>query len=289
MKKQNEKTKEKQTKNENILGYYLKDINKIPLLTREEEKIIARKAANGNEKARETLINANLRFVVKIAKKYQGYGLPLPDLINEGNIGLMKAVNYFDADMGYHFITYAVWWVKSSILNAIAKNGKIIRIPLHWKNKMIQIEKTRQMIQDNTMLKNDLTDIAESMGMEIDKVKEIMMLGQDVISLDQPINERGGASAISEFLESDSQSSPEEQVFNSCLKEEIDKVLGTLNKRDANVIKARFGLKDGMPMTLEEIGDLYNISREGVRVIENKVIKSLQESSEISRLESFVA
>ena len=289
MKKQNGKNKERKKECENILGYYLRDINKIPLLTREEEEKIAREASNGNKKARERLITANLRFVVKIAKKYQGHGLPLSDLINEGNIGLMKAVNYFDVDRGYHFITYAVWWIKSSILNAIAKKGKIIRMPLHWKSKMIQIEKTKQMIQDNKMLKNNLSDVAELLCMDIDQVQEIMMLGQDVISLDQPIHENEGASSISEFLESDSQLSPEDQVFFSCLKEEIEKVLKTLSKRDANVIKARFGLNDGIPMTLEETAELYNISREGVRLIENKVIKNLQESSEISRLESFVA
>ena len=288
MKKTNEDKKEKTSGSENILGYYLKEINKIPLLSKEEEKILSRQAIKGNKNAREKLINANLRFVIKIAKKYQGNGLPLEDLINEGNIGLMKAVDHFDADMGFHFITYAVWWIKSSILNAIAKNGKIIRMPLHWKSKLIQIEKTRQIIQDNNILKNDHSDVAEMLGMEIEKVKEIMMFGQDVISLDQPIHENEGAS-FSEFLESDSQSSPEEQVFSSCLKEEIAKVLKTLNGRDANVIKARYGLTDGIPMTLEEIGDRYNMSREGVRLIENKVIKNLQESNNISRLESFVA
>ena len=289
MKKKNHKNKGIWNGSDNILDYYLRDINKIPLLTREEEEETAKKAANGDNKAREKLINANLRFVVKIAKKYQGHGLPLSDLINEGNIGLLKAVDYYDVSRGYHFITYAVWWIKHSIQNAIARKGKIIRMPLHWKSRMIQIEKTRQMIQDNKILKNNLSDIADLLGMNVDKVREIMMLGQDVVSLDQPINENEGATLGSDFLESDNQLSPEEHVFYSSLKEEIEKILKTLSKRDANIIKSRFGLIDGIPLSLEETGDLYKLSREGVRLIENKVLKILQESSEISRLESFVA
>jgi len=278
-----------QNNSDNILEYYLKDINKVPLLTREQEIEIAREAARGNKIARDKLINANLRFVVRIAKRYQGHGLPLTDLINEGNLGLIKAVEHFDVDRGYHFISYAVWWVRQSILTAIAEKSRMIRMPLYWNSKFIQIDKSKESGMDQQSNRNEISDMANELGMNAEKLLEIIVFKQDILSLDQPSNDSQKASPIGDFLESGHHTSPEEQVMNNALQDDIKRLLDTLNNREAEVIRARYGLVDGIPKSLEEIGDHFNLSKEGVRQIEKRALKQLKHHSCIRVLEPYVA
>ena len=290
MKKNSSKKKELSVNNrENILDSYLSDVGKIPLMTRDEEQIIAIKAAKGEKSAREKLINANLRFVVRIAKKYQGQGLPLMDLINEGNIGLIKAAEHFDASRGFHFISYAVYWIRQCIMMAIAEKARIIKTPLNWNSKMVQIEKARQFTQYKETHDNEVKEIAGQLGMETEKVAEIVKYGQEILSLDQPYSDTGDKTAWVEYLECENIQSPEEYVINDSLGEEIKKVLNTLEEKEAAVVKARFGLGDGYEKSLEEIGDDHNMSKERVRQIEIKALGALKHSARKGMLEPFVA
>jgi RNA polymerase primary sigma factor len=274
---------------EDIVDSYLREISHIPLLSREEEEKFAREAAQGNMVSRDKLIKANLRFVVKIAKNYQGRGLPLLDLISEGNIGLIRALEHCDVDRGFHFISYAVWWIRQSILMAIAEKARIIRVPVHWNIKLNEIEKVREGLQDNQGMGNDIEKIAGHVGMDSEKVQELVMLGQDVLSLEQPVNVNNTSTSFGDFLENEKLESPEDHAIKMTLQEEIEKVLKTLGDKEANIIRARYGLGNKRPMSLEEIGERYNMSKEGIRQIENKAIKQLQSPDRRSRLESFVA
>jgi len=289
MNKKNNKKAEKAGDNDDIVKRYLREISSIPLLSREDEVKIAREAAQGSITARDKLVKANLRFVVKIAKKYQGRGLPLLDLISEGNIGLVRAVDHFDVERGFHFISYAVWWVRQSILMAIAEKSRFIRVPLHWNSKLIEIDKARQLFQDTPYSENDINKLADITGMNTKMIEELVMLGQDTLSLEQPLNDQDPSLTYGEFLETQNQLSPEEYAVNITLREEIEKVLKTLGDREANILRARFGLGNQIPMSLEEIGDIYHISKEGVRQIENKALKQLQSAGLRSRLGSYVA
>jgi RNA polymerase primary sigma factor len=275
--------------NEDIVKRYLREISNIPLLSREEEIKIAQEAAQGNAAARDKLIKANLRFVVKIAKKYQNRGLPLLDLISEGNIGLVKAIDHYDVERGFHFISYAVWWVRQSILMAISEKSRLIRVPLHWNAKLIEIDKARQLFQDTQCSGNDIEKIADITGINTKMVEELVMLGQDTLSLEQPLNDRDSSLTYGELLENQMQLSPEEYAVNVTLSDEIEKVLKTLGDKEAGILRARFGHGNHRPMSQEEIGDIYHISKEGVRQIENKALKQLQASGLRCRLESYVA
>ena len=275
--------------NEDITESYLKEMGRIPLLSREEEQKIAKEAVKGNKAARDTLIKSNLRFVVRIAKKYQGRGLPLLDLISEGNIGLMKAVEHYDVDRGLRFISYAVWWIRQSIMMAVVEKSRFIRMPLHWNAKLIEIERVRQKFQDNQKSGNDFEKIADHVGLDTEKVKELVMLGQEALSLEMPIIDSDETLSYGDFLESENQKSPEDYALNSTLHDEIEKLLDTLGEREANILRARYGLGDCPAMSLEEIGDYYNLSKEGIRQIENRAIKRLQSPDRRSKLESFVA
>ena len=290
-KKRNRKSQkaEKLNDNEDIVDSYLREISLIPLLSREEEENAARESAQGSMAARDKLIKANLRFVVKVAKKYQGRGLPLLDLVNEGNIGLIKAVERYDVERGFHFISYAVWWIRQSILMAIAEKARPIRVPLHWNTKLMEIERARRLFQDSPNPGNEIEQIAEQVGMEPEKVQELLILGQDALSLEQPVNDTNTSSSFGDFLENKDQMSPEDHAVSISLQEEIKKVLETLEDREAEIIRARYGLDNHRPLSLEEIGDRFHISKEGIRQIENKAIKQLQSPERRSRLEAFVA
>lgn len=275
---------------ESIMKSYLKDINRIPLLTREEEDDIARKAAQGDKKARDKLLNANLRFVVKIARKYQGRGLPLLDLISEGNIGLIKAVEHFDVERGFHFISYAVWWIRQSILMAISEKGRFIRMPVYWNNKCVQIEKAQQEIQESQVSKQEeIKELSRFLNMGAEKIKELIIFTQDVTSLEHPINGSQNAPTIGDFLESDNQLSPLDHAVYVNLQEKIEEALNTLNKKEADIIRARYGLGEQNPMSLEEIGDRYKMSKEGIRQIETKALQNLRHPVRRNKLEAFVA
>ena len=274
---------------ENILSIYLKEINNIPLLSREDEDKYARLAADGDESAREILIKANLRFVVNVAKKYQNRGIPLSDLINEGNIGLMNAIEKYDVDRGYHFISYAVWWIKQSILKSIGEKSRMIRLPLNRAGELVQIERARKELFAENGMDPELQEIAEAVGLDEEHVRDLINISRDLVSIDNPINSGEKESALlSDYIVDSRTPQPEEIVIDSSLKAEINKLLETLTEKEADIIEQRFGLNGLIPMSLKEIGDRYNLTKERIRQIEKKAIDRLKHVSRSRYLESFV-
>ncbi|MCX7948640.1 MAG: RNA polymerase sigma factor RpoD/SigA [Treponemataceae bacterium] len=273
---------------ENVLSIYLKEINKIPLLTREEEDAIARAAAQGDKAARDKLAAANLRFVVNVAKKYQNQGIPLSDLISEGNIGLLHAIERYDVNKGYHFISYAVWWIRQAILKAICEKSRMIRLPLNRANELVQIEKARRTME-GTSSDEEIQEIARILDMDASHVADLINISREMVSLESPVYTDKDASSIGDFLEDTTYKAPEEQAIENALKEDIDAVLATLTQKEAEVIRYRFGLNGYAPMSLKEIGDRFNLTKERIRQIEKKALKRLQHPSRRQYLESYVA
>ncbi len=274
---------------DNILSTYLKEINKIPLLTREEEYTLAIAAASGDPSAKEKLIRANLRFVVNVAKKYQNQGLPLMDLISEGNIGLMNAVDRFDADKGYHFISYAVWWIRQAILKAVCEKSRLIRLPLNRANELVQIEKARKVVINNRSEESELREIAELLNMDKDHVSDILNIAREMVSLDSPVYADRDSSSVGDFIEDERYSLPEEQAIVNNLRADIDEVLSSLTEKEAEIIRFRFGLNGHKAMSLKEIGEVFKLTKERIRQIEKKAIKRMQHPSRMNKLEAYVA
>jgi RNA polymerase primary sigma factor len=274
---------------ENILSIYLKEINKVPLLTREEEQKYARGAADGDTFAKNKLIQANLRFVVNVAKKYQNQGLPLADLISEGNIGLMNAIDRFDVSKGYHFISYAVWWIRQAILKAICEKSRMIRLPLNRANELVQIEKMRKELQSGSKGDPEIHEIAKALDMREEHVADLINISRDMVSLDTPIYDEKDSSILSDFVEDKGQKAPEESVIDRSLREDINSVLDTLSGKEADIIQYRFGLNGKRPMSLKEIGNRYKLTKERIRQIEKKALKRLQHPSRSHALRSYIA
>ena len=274
----------------NTLYLYMQEINRIPLLSKEEEEKIARLAAEGNKAARDKLVNSNLRFVISIAKKYQNKGLLLEDLISEGNMGLMSAVNHFDASKGYRFITYAVWWIRQSIIKAINEKGRMIRLPGNKSNELIQIDKTRQVIFNESKLSGDaeINKIAEYLEMPLKKAENLLSISQDVLSLDDPAIRHESSITFKDMIEDDHNAAPIDNAVSSVLREELEDGLNGLESRAAEVIRHRYGLGDSGTLTLKEIGVRYNLSRERVRQIEKRALAKLQHYSKRKKLESYI-
>ena len=272
--------------NDNV-RMYLKDIGKISLLSLEEEQEISHRIAAGDEEAKKILAESNLRLVVSIAKRYVGRGLLFLDLIQEGNIGLMKAVDKFDFEKGYKFSTYATWWIRQAITRALADQARTIRVPVHMVetiNKMARIE--RQMALDlNREPTNE--ELAKKMGLSLDKIVEIRKIGQDPVSLETPIGEEDD-SHLGDFLADKDTMSPEEAATYESLKEELKKVLETLTKREEEVLELRFGLYDGTCHTLEEVGKKFGVTRERIRQIEAKALRKLRHPSRAKKLKDFL-
>ena len=265
---------------------YLKEIGKIELLNADQERDIAQRMADGDEEAKEMLINSNLRLVVSIAKKYMNRGLSLLDLIQEGNIGLIKAVDKFDYTKGFKFSTYATWWIRQAITRAIADQARTIRIPVHMVetiNKLTRVQ--RQLVQD---LGREPTteELAKEMSMEPAKIREIQKISQDPISIDKPVGEEED-SHLADFISNDELAAPEEEVARILLKEDLIKALNSLTERERKVIELRFGLKDGIPMTLEQVGKKLGVTRERIRQIEAKAIRKLSRASSSKKLEGY--
>jgi RNA polymerase primary sigma factor len=273
---------------ENTLSLYLKEINRIPLLTREEEDSAARKAAEGNKAARDKLVNANLRFVVNVAKKYQGQGLPLSDLISEGNIGLLNAVERYDTEKGYHFISYAVWWIRQAILKAICEKSRMIRLPLNRANELVQIEKARKMVQNLYGTDAEIKEVARLLNMDSEHVAEIINISRDLVSLENPLY-ADKDSSVGDFVEDENYKAPEDHAVEAALEEDIESVLDTLNKKEADIIRFRYGLGNKAPLSLKELGDRFNLTKERIRQIEKKALKRLQHPSRQKLLASYVA
>ncbi|MDR1390373.1 MAG: RNA polymerase sigma factor RpoD/SigA [Treponema sp.] len=272
---------------ENTLAMYLREINRVPLLSREEEDKCAREAAKGSEAARNRLVTGNLRFVVNVAKKYQGQGIPLEDLISEGNIGLLNAISRYDVDKGYHFISYAVWWIKQAILKAICEKSRMIRLPLNRANELVQIEKARKMVQTDS--RSETKEVARLLVMDQKHVENLLNISRDMVSLENPLHEDKNSSSLGDFVEASAYAPPEEEVMNRVLQDDIESVLDTLEKKEADVIRYRFGLGLEAPLSLKEIGDRFNLTKERIRQIEKVALKRLQHPLRRGVLESYVA
>ncbi len=266
---------------------YLKEIGKVPLLDPDEELELAKQMAQGNAMARRRLAEANLRLVVSIAKRYVGRGMLFLDLIQEGNLGLIKAVEKFDYTKGYKFSTYATWWIRQAITRAIADQARTIRIPVHMVetiNKLIRV--SRQLVQE---LGRDPhpNEIAKELNMSIDKVREIMKIAQEPVSLETPIGEEED-SHLGDFIPDDDAPAPSEAASFLLLKEQLGDVLDTLTPREAMVLKLRFGLEDGRARTLEEVGKEFNVTRERIRQIEAKALRKLRHPSRSKKLKDYL-
>lgn len=273
----------------NILSMYLKEINRIPLLTPEEELSLAKRAQKGDEFARKRMIEANLRFVVNVAKKYQNQGMPLIDLINEGNIGLMTALDKFDPDKGYHFISYAVWWIRQSVMKAINEKSRAVRLPLNRTNELLQIQKAqRSLMKDLSTDDPTMEDIGTLTGFEPEHVSSLLSISRDLISLDAPVFNDGSTSNIGDFIEDESQN-PEQSLMDASLKEDVRSLLATLSDKEREIIELRFGLEGKTPMSLKEIGELYNLTKERIRQIEKKALERLRNPSKSKMVESYIA
>ncbi len=266
---------------------YLKEIGKIPLLSVDEEITLAQDMMQGDEKAKKKLAEANLRLVVSIAKRYVGRGMLFLDLIQEGNLGLMKAVEKFDYQKGFKFSTYATWWIRQAITRAIADQARTIRIPVHMVetiNKLVRIQ--RQLVQE---LGRDPSaeEIAVEMGMDVDKVREIMKIAQEPVSLETPIGEEED-SHLGDFIPDDEVLAPAEAATFIMLREQLAEVLGTLTLREQKVLRLRFGLDDGRARTLEEVGKEFDVTRERIRQIEAKALRKLRHPSRSKKLKDFL-
>ncbi len=266
---------------------YLKEIGKIPLLTKEEEVELAKRIEAGDESAKKELAEANLRLVVSIAKKYIGRGMSFLDLIQEGNLGLIKAVEKFDYTKGYKFSTYATWWIRQSITRSIADQGRTIRVPVHMIeniNKLTRIQ--RQLVQE---LGREPTpeEIAEQMDVEVDKVIDMIRIAQKPISLETPIGEEED-SQLGDFIEDDHIESPDAVTTQIMLKEQLLEVLDTLTPREQQVLRLRFGLDDGRTRTLEEVGNVFDVTRERIRQIEAKALRKLKHPSRSRKLKDYL-
>ena len=271
-----------------VLSTYLKAIDKIPLLTYEEEYDLALKAKNGDKKARERLINSNLRFVVSVAKKFRGQGIPLEDLINEGNIGLMTAVDKFEPEKGYHFISYAVWWVRQAILKALAEQSRPVRLPLNRSNELIQIVRAKnELLKSGENSDPSAEDIAEKTGLERNLVKSLIDITREMISFDSPIKgDEEGDSSYFDFVEDKSQT-PEEDVVNHMMEKDVRSLLGVLGDKERDIIEKRYGFNGREPMSLKAIGDEYNLTKERIRQIEKSALEKLRNNGDSVGLEYY--
>ena len=265
---------------------YLREIGQVPLLTHDEEIEYAKKAYEGDEEASQKLIESNLRLVVSIAKKHTNRGLKLLDLIQEGNIGLMKAVEKFEYTKGYKFSTYATWWIRQAITRAIADQGRTIRIPVHMIETINKIKKESRIYLQETGKDASPEILAERLGMEVEKIKAIQEMNQEPISLETPVGSEED-SELGDFVEDQKTTSPYEATNRAILREELDGVLKTLSPREEKVLRYRYGLDDSSPKTLEEVGKIFNVTRERIRQIEVKALRKLRHPSRKKKLEDF--
>ena len=277
-------------RDENTIEMYLKEINRIPLLSREDEEKYAVLAAKGDKDAREILIKSNLRFVVNVAKKFRNKGLPMADLINEGNIGLINAIEKYDVSRGYHFISYAVWWIRQAILKAIGEKSKMIRLPLNRFGELVQIDRARKVMYESLGREPDAAEIAEHLKMDKKDVAELLSISREYVSLDTPVKPgTRDSSLLGDFIEDDKYPQPEEEAVNESLRTEVSKLLEKLPEKEAVILKQRYGLAGEKPKSLKEIGDLLHLTKERIRQIEKRAILRLKAMPMTQELQAYAS
>ncbi|MCI6365714.1 MAG: RNA polymerase sigma factor RpoD/SigA [Spirochaetia bacterium] len=278
---------------ENVLATYLKEINKIPLLSNEEEVKLAEKAAAGDKLAKNKIINANLRFVVTIAKKYQKKGLDIEDLISEGNIGLINAIEKFDVSKGYRFISYAVWWIRQSILKAICEKSRPIRLPLNRANELVRIEHAKKELYSTGLSLNEedeITEVANMLNMDSTHVREMINISKEMASLDSEIYGKDNSYiTMGEMLEDTRYAAPDTKLIEEDMNRELNDVIDTLKPNEAQVLRMRYGLDGQKPMSLKEVGEAFDLTKERIRQIEKIAIKRMRCPVRARRLSSYVA
>ncbi len=263
---------------------YLREIGKIPLLTAEEELALAKKVVKGDKRAKDAMAEANMRLVVSIAKRYVGRGLDLLDLIQEGNTGLLRAVEKFDPERGFKFSTYATWWIRQAITRAIADQARTIRIPVHMVETINKLLRTQRRLTQELNREPTNDEIAAAMEMDVDKVEHIMKIKQDISSLDASVRDDEEDSVLGDFIEDEDAKTPTESASEQLLKEQVKQILGTLTEREQKILKLRFGLEDGKSHTLEEVGQEFSVTRERIRQIEAKALAKLRKNKDTRRL-----
>ena len=269
---------------------YLREIGKIPLLTPEEEAELAQRIVKGDKKAKDKMVESNMRLVVSIAKRYGGRGLDFLDLIQEGNTGLLRAVEKFDPDKGFKFSTYATWWVRQAITRAIADQARTIRIPVHMVETINKVLRTTRKLTTELNREPTNEEIAKALDMEPEKVDYVMRIKQDIASLDASVGREGDDedSVLGDFVEDEERDSPEDSAANQILKEQLSEILATLTEREQKIIRLRFGIGGGRPHTLEEVGNEFDVTRERIRQIEAKALSKLRKNKETKKLHEYL-
>lgn len=267
---------------------YLREIGKIPLLTSEEELALAHRVVAGEKKAKDQMAEANMRLVVSIAKRYVGRGLDLLDLIQEGNTGLLRAVEKFDPDRGFKFSTYATWWIRQAITRAIADQARTIRIPVHMVETINKLLRTQRRLTQELNREPSNDEIGAAMEMDVDKVEHIMKIKQDISSLDASVRDDEEDSVLGDFIEDEDAKPPSESASEQLLKEQVRQILGTLTEREQKILKLRFGLEDGKSHTLEEVGQEFSVTRERIRQIEAKALAKLRKHKDTRKLHEYL-
>lgn len=270
---------------------YLREIGKIPLLSSDEEMELARRIIEGDKKAKDKMAEANMRLVVSIAKRYSGRGLDFLDLIQEGNTGLLRAVEKFDPDKGFKFSTYATWWIRQAITRAIADQARTIRIPVHMVETINKLLRTQRRMTQELNREPTIEELAKELEMEPEKVEYVMKIKQDISSLDAGVGRDGddeGESVLGDFIEDEGTISPEESASNQLLKEQVKDLLGTLSDREQKIVRMRFGLDSGKSHTLEEVGQEFAVTRERIRQIEAKALAKLRKHKDAKKLYTYL-
>jgi len=267
---------------------YLREIGKIPLLSADEELALAKRVVAGDKEAKDQMAEANMRLVVSIAKRYVGRGLDLLDLIQEGNTGLLRAVEKFDPDKGFKFSTYATWWIRQAITRAIADQARTIRIPVHMVETINKLLRTQRRLTQELNREPTNEEIAKEMEIDVDKVEHIMKIKQDISSLDASIRDDEEDSVLADFIEDEDTISPEESATGQLLKEQVKDMLGALTEREQKILKLRFGLEDGKSHTLEEVGQEFSVTRERIRQIEAKALAKLRKHRDAKKLHDYI-
>ncbi|HEX5132063.1 MAG TPA: RNA polymerase sigma factor RpoD/SigA [Candidatus Krumholzibacteria bacterium] len=270
------------------LDLYLHEINKTPLLTREQERDLAQRIRTGDQKALDGLVKANLRFVVSIAKQYANQGLSLEDLINEGNLGLIKAAHRFDEERGFKFISYAVWWIRQAMLQALAEHSRIVRLPLNRAGTLYRIGKVSRQLDQELGRAPSAEEIAARLGISIEEVEDTMVIANTHVSLDDPYSADKDDTALVDYLTDEKQAAPDEDTYVAALSDDLEKALGTLSERERMILALYFGLGGDEPMTLEDIGKRLKLTRERIRQIKEKAIQRLRHSTRAKFLQGYM-